>query len=516
MQEAATTHSAEDVFEALWKAETAAVATLGGADIRLRAMHHAPEKDLTLFFATMKGDPKSIQLTANANVSVLVLERSGEMSSWSETEITGVAEILKDDAAKARARELLAERSPVVKNLVASGNDHILDWLVVKPRTVKYRVFGEVVQGLPPTVIQQGPQRRRSFGADVREAFRWARSWYYEMRLPFLTGTTLPVLIGLTVAYFAGGAFSFPLAAAVLLGAMFLHLGTNVLNDYFDHLSGNDEANTEFTRPFSGGSRMIQLGLISPVSVLVAGAAFLLAGSSIGVYLAMRAGPWLWAIGGVGMVCALLYSLPRFGLAGSGLGELIVGINFGPLMALGAYYVQTGTLAWEPVVASVPVALLIALVLFMNEFPDVRADSSVGKRTLVVRLGPKAAAWGYWVWSVAMVAGTVVAVALDVLPVEALAALSAVPFLVWGGVVVVRHAKDAKAVVPACAATVVAHVLAGCGIISGYFAAQWGRAQAGGPAALATLVVAVLFYLYSRRQKSAFERAKQTFVGASG
>lgn len=56
-------------------------------------------------------------------------------------------------------------------------------------------------------------------------------------------------------------------------------------------------------------------------------------------------------------------------------------------MTLGAYFVQTGMLNAEPLLASFPVSLLITAILYINEFPDYLADKTVGRRTLVVRLG---------------------------------------------------------------------------------------------------------------------------------
>ncbi len=510
-EERGTRRSTEDIFASLEKAETATVATHEGARIRMRQMHHAPDKDLSLYFATMKGDPKTLQLAADAHVSVLVLERSGEVPTWSETEISGVVEFVRDEATRQKARDMLKERSPVVKNLVAQGSDHILDWLVVRPRVVKHRVFGEIVQGLPPTVITIGPERARSFLGDCAAILRGLRNWYHAARVPFLVATLLPVCIGLTVAYFALGSLSWPLAALTVAGALSFHLGANLLNDYMDHLGGSDEVNTEFTRPFSGGSRVIQLGLVSPAAVLVAATAFLLVGSAVGIGLAFATGPWLWAIGGIGMLSVVLYSLPRVGLVGTGVGEIVVGLNFGPLMASGAYYVQTGALSWEPVVASIPVAGIIALVLFINEFLDVRADAEVRKRTLVVRLGPAGASWVYLAWSALICGAVVFAVHQRVLPRETIGALVAAPFLLWGGIIALRHAGDPRSIVPACGATVVAHVLAGGGVIAGYFAANWGVLRAGAPGAIVTLTAGLGFYLYINQQRIAFERARRTF-----
>ena len=94
-------------------------------------------------------------------------------------------------------------------------------------------------------------------------------------------------------------------------------------------------------------------------------------------------------IGVVGFIVSIGYTAPPLKFVYRGLGEIAVALGFGPLMLLGAYVVQTrGALAWEPFVASIPVALLVALILYVNEIPDRRGDARAGKRTLPVRFSP--------------------------------------------------------------------------------------------------------------------------------
>jgi len=97
----------------------------------------------------------------------------------------------------------------------------------------------------------------------------------------------------------------------------------------------------------------------------------------------------LFWLGLIGVISSYFYVGPPLRLAYRGIGEIIVGVNFGPIMTLGAYYVQTGswTNLTEPFLASLPIGLLIAAVLWINEFPDMDADRAVGKKTLVLRLG---------------------------------------------------------------------------------------------------------------------------------
>src|SRR3989304_2409243 len=120
------------------------------------------------------------------------------------------------------------------------------------------------------------------------------------------------------------------------------------------------------------------------------GMALYLAAAVVGLaLLAMRGSIELLVIGVVGFVVGLGYTAPPLKFVYRGLGEIAVAIGFGPLMLLGAYVVQAqGALRWEPFVASMPVALLVALILYVNEIPDRRADARAGKRTLPLRFSP--------------------------------------------------------------------------------------------------------------------------------
>jgi len=224
---------------------------------------------------------------------------------------------------------------------------------------------------------------------------RKLKSWLTELRAPFLTATLVSIILGTAIAWTRNGVFNLAYFLLALLGGVFLHLGTNVANDYYDHKSGNDEVNKEFVRPFSGGSRMIQLGLLTPREVLSGALFFYCLATFIGLYLAWVRGPFVLILGLIGLFSGFFYVAPPFNWVGRGVGEALVGLNFGTLMTLGAYYVQTQSMALEPLVASIPVSSLIAAVLYINEFPDYAADKTVGKDTLVVRLGRSKAAYGY-------------------------------------------------------------------------------------------------------------------------
>ena len=287
-------------------------------------------------------------------------------------------------------------------------------------------------------------------------------------RAPFFTAAMAPVLLGGVIAWQEGylhvGSF-----LLTLVGAVAIHGGLNIGNDYFDHLSGNDEINRELT-PFSGGSRVIQEGILTARQVLIWSLSFFAVGIAVGIYLvAARGLPVLW-LGLAGVFLAFFSSAPPIQLnyVGHGLGELAVGIGFGPLIVLGAYYVQAQRLTFEALWASLPVGLLIAAVLYINEFPDYEADKAAGKRTLVVLQGRGRAVWGYIVLVVLSYVVVVVGVALRILPIPLLLSFLSAPiaYRAIGGVT--RFHSDTPKLIPSQAATIQLHLMTSLLLSLGY------------------------------------------------
>jgi 1,4-dihydroxy-2-naphthoate octaprenyltransferase len=278
------------------------------------------------------------------------------------------------------------------------------------------------------------PRSRRYFdalsaerGTPVKPRLRFRSLALRTTRLPFLTATIVPVLLGIVIAA-SHGFFDLAAAALTIVGAAFVQLGLNVANDVFDTVQGADDANVTPTK-FSGGSRVIQYGLVTLRQMATLATVFYVAAGLIGlVLLATRGSVALLVIGVVGFIVSLGYTAPPLKFVYRGLGEIAVAIGFGPLMLLGAYVVQTGgALSWEPFVASIPIALLVALILYVNEIPDRRGDAHAGKRTLPVRFGRRAIVAGYRIAVIAAYAAIVAGVLGGTLPVTTLLALLTIP-----------------------------------------------------------------------------------------
>jgi 1,4-dihydroxy-2-naphthoate octaprenyltransferase len=169
-----------------------------------------------------------------------------------------------------------------------------------------------------------------------------------------------------------------------------VHLGLNIVNDLADDASGADAANVNPT-PFSGGSRVIQYGLVSRRRMLELSIGFYAVAAAIGLYLAATRTWALLVVGVVGFVLSVEYTAPPLKFVHRGLGEPVTAVGFGPLMAVGTYLACARHWSWEAFYISLPVGLLVALILYVNQVPDRIADGKVGKRTLIVRW-PKAQA----------------------------------------------------------------------------------------------------------------------------
>jgi 1,4-dihydroxy-2-naphthoate octaprenyltransferase len=279
------------------------------------------------------------------------------------------------------------------------------------------------------------PQARRYLaslsderGVEVKPKMSIGLRFFLATRLPFLTASLVPVALGIAAAA-TQHRFNLGLAALTLLGAVAVHLGLNVANDVFDATSGADEYNVNPTL-FSGGSRVIQYGLVSLRQMIAISAVAYVVAIAIGLYLASVAGWGLLWLGLAGVLISFFYTAPPLRLVHHGLGEPATALGFGPIMVLGAYYVQTGHYALQPLVLSIPVALLVMLILYANEIPDRVADARAGKRTLVVRLSRKVVLQGYGVAAALAYLALVVGVLAGLLPWPTLAALLTIPLAV--------------------------------------------------------------------------------------
>ncbi len=292
------------------------------------------------------------------------------------------------------------------------------------------------------------------------------------MRAPFFTASLVPVLVGGSVAYNQTGTLQFWKFVLTLLGVVCLHAGTNLANDYYDHKTRNDDINLNPT-PFSGGSRAIQKGVISASRMLLASLLFFGTGSAIGIYLnAVTPGNLVLFLGIIGILSGFFYTATPVMIGYRGWGELTVGLNFGVLVVLGTYYVQTYTLSWVAFWASLPVSFLITAVLYINQFQDYEPDREVNKKHWVVRLGRRRAVYGYYFLILATYAVVLISVILGFITPFALVCFLSFP-LALGAMKVLKNNYDKiMELLPANAATIKIHLLVGLLLSFGFVVAR--------------------------------------------
>ncbi len=300
-----------------------------------------------------------------------------------------------------------------------------------------------------------------------------ALKYVLAARPPFLLASAAPVLIGLSTAFYGGAGFNAFYALLTLIGAVLAQAGANVINDYYDALNGTDRLNTDRIYPFTGGSRFIQNGVLSEEETARYAAILFAAVAAIGLVLLLELGlPLLW-LGLGGLFLAWAYSSPPLSLNAHGLGELSVALGFGLIIVTGADLVQRGGFDPLPVYASFSYGLLTAALLYINQFPDRKADALAGKRHWVVRLGPQRARWGYPLLLLAAYGSLGLLTLTGRLPLMALLAFAALPLHLKAAIDLVQYADRPARLVPAIPLTITGLLLHGLMLALGLALAVW-------------------------------------------
>jgi 1,4-dihydroxy-2-naphthoate polyprenyltransferase len=282
------------------------------------------------------------------------------------------------------------------------------------------------------------------------------------------------IFLGVAVARHDG-----PLSLGWLLLTVFgifcIEVAKNASGEIYDFDSGTDLAVAPDDRsPFSGGKRVLVDGLLTRRETALIAATGYALGIAVGVLMVLlRSHAVLW-LGILGVACAFFYHAPPLQFSYRGLGELAVGVCYGPLIGMGAYLVQRGGVTPGVVLSSLPLGLLIAAFLWIAEFPDYTADRQAGKRTLVVQIGRRQASRLF---------PLIIATAFGIL---ALMPLGGVPWTLWlGGLglpfavaaarILFQHPEETARLVPAQGLALLAFVVYALGAGIGWLIAGSGH-----------------------------------------
>jgi len=247
----------------------------------------------------------------------------------------------------------------------------------------------------------------------------------WEVVRPFsFTASLLPVSVGGAIAL-SQGRMHWPLFIAALIGALGLHIGTNVTNEIYDVRQGIDS----ITSPRM--SMAILKGRVSERDAFVIAWSGFLIALLMGIFLTLQRGWPIVLLGLIGFIGGYFYTAPPFQYKYRALGLPLVFVLMGPLMVVGSYFAVTGEFDSNLLIVSVPVGLLVTAILHGNEWRDVAEDTRHGFTTFSAQVGRDAAYWTY----VMLVLGAYVALGLAVmvgaLPKLALLTLLTLPLMAW-------------------------------------------------------------------------------------
>lgn len=301
---------------------------------------------------------------------------------------------------------------------------------------------------------------------------RVAKRAFHATRPKFFPASVLPVLVGTAWGVHATGHISLYVFALALLATVCVHAASNALNDVGDETIGTDRINEQRVYPYTGGSRFIQLGILTQSSMARLGVALLVIAAVAGVALVIERGPVVLLFGLAGIALGVLYSLGPIKLSAIGLGESSVAVAFGVLPVTGAAWLQGASIEMALLLFSLPVSAWVAAILLINEVPDIEADGACGKGTLPVRLGLPATSRLYFAINVAAFLIIVALSILGRLPMLAPLVPAGLVFLAWrASEAIMAGASDREKITQAIESTLAIHTvgclwLTGCALFS--------------------------------------------------
>lgn len=296
----------------------------------------------------------------------------------------------------------------------------------------------------------------------------WKGLW--QLGRPSLwVASLVPLVVGSAAAWSAARSFNLYWFFVALFGLVLIEIGKHGINELVDYYTGVDgDIPPEKQTPFTGGRRTITERVLSPGQVVAISLVTLAAAGVVGLYVSFGRSLTILPIGVAGFAIAILYTLPPAMFAYRGLGELAVGVTYGPLITLGAFALQApaGSAGALPAQLSVPLALLIVNVLWINQFPDYEADKRGNKRNWVVRMGKRRSLPVF----AALFLGAYALIALIALHggrPALLLGLVSLPVALRSVRIAMRHKDDIPRLIPANAGTILVYVLTGLGLTVG-------------------------------------------------
>lgn len=296
---------------------------------------------------------------------------------------------------------------------------------------------------------------------------RW-QVWIRAFRLHYVLPSIIPAILGGMIAWARGLPFQPIEFILVIIGVTANHLALNMIDDVFDYRHAIDLKQGDEKNPFTGGSGVLSEGLLSVREMLIASGLCFFMTIIIGLYLTWICGWTVLILGLIGLASSFFYTAPPIKFGYRGFGELGLLINFGPVIVLGSYFVQTRTFAWEPLLISLILGFMMWSMIIINEIPDYEVDRQGGKNNLVARFGRHAAIYMYTSGLIVSYLLPPIGVYLQLFPPYTLLALLSLP-VAWKSLnLLIKYSDDPIRMAPANLAMIKVHTLTGFALIGAY------------------------------------------------
>jgi len=295
--------------------------------------------------------------------------------------------------------------------------------------------------------------------------------WVQAVRPHYVVTSIMPAILGSIVAWSRFGTFDAWFFIVVVIGVTVNHCGLNMIDDVFDYLNAVDHTTEDEKNPYTGGSGVLTEGTLSVGRMRTAAIACFVFTGLIALYLTVAVGWAVLIFSAIGVFSSVFYTAPPIRFGYRGLGELGLLINFGPVICLGAFYVQTGCIALEPGVISLVPGCMMWSMIVINEIPDYEADRRAGKMNLVARLGRQAGIALYTAGLVAAYGVIIVSVGAGICPFTVLLGLLTLPVAYTSWRILRIHYRDRVRMAPANLAMLKVHTLTSILLILGYMLA---------------------------------------------
>ncbi|MBC8517305.1 MAG: prenyltransferase [Nitrosopumilus sp.] len=286
--------------------------------------------------------------------------------------------------------------------------------------------------------------------------------WLRVIRVRFLLASVIAVSVALSLNWWQNSSLDVFDAVLTFAGVMALHASVDLLNDFWDFKRGID---TKTTRTkMSGGTGVLPEGLLKPSSVYRAGIAFLIMGTIIGGYFVITDGITIAIILGFAILSIYFYSTK---IVDSGLGEFFVAVK-GCMIVIGAFFIQSGQISIESILAGIVVGSLSSLVLFIASFPDHDADKSKGRKTLVIVVGKQKASKLFWIFPLISYVAIIIGVSTNLFPVLSLITFFSFPLMIKSGLGLQKNYDSINALIPYMSSTLMFGRITGTLFVLGF------------------------------------------------